>query len=647
MIDFHAFSVGFLKKLGYSSSRRLPAENLTMDDLNDSFGFAREFDPKKLLVADWRSFFLLFQLTNTDFFPEPTSRLTEHADSWNSYLFFALELSGGRGGYSKSQLEAIAVGLNRAFLIPVFLLIKHGNVISLVITSRRASRRDPGSDVIERVFSIIALDLQHPVKRDREILEKISLDYIKRAHHVLSLAQLHEYWATFFDAVPVEKIEVERERNELDLVKIYFADLANYPMPTEEEKLYDALTANPLIAAMPPRERQLWKQSSLPEFYQHLVGQIHSAMAEVNEQLRAAAHLRFSEWVDSIQALKDTQGIVGDALRGVHDHFYQLAADDLYVAMLRLVSCIYLLPREIAALLPDELTANTLMEKIVADSDLMMREFNRVNQISARSRVNLVNSNLRLVISRARKKMIPGEDILDLIQVGSTGLMRAAELFDITKKAQFTTYATIWIDQRISRHLADHSRLIRLPVHTHTDVLKMYRVKNQMLLENGCDPSLLELALALDLLPADLKDELMDTDFNCHLLSRHGEKLLKTSLQKLQHLMLISLPVLSLERRVGRGDMTLGEVIPDDSHQKMIHDLDCALLRCALEEKPQPLGERGIRILKLRYGYLENHEYTLEEIAQDQGVTRERIRQIETQCLFKLKRSCRELATMQ
>lgn len=301
-----------------------------------------------------------------------------------------------------------------------------------------------------------------------------------------------------------------------------------------------------------------------------------------------------------------------DAAADEEAYFDTIVIDDTVGLYLKEIGQVPLLTAEEEVMLAKRMEAGQMAREKLNQDGLNPEEraeLEKIVQDGLAAREHLVRANSRLVISVAKRYVGRGVPFLDLIQEGNIGLLRAANKFNYKLGHKFSTYATWWIRQAVTRAIADQSRTIRVPVHMGDQINKLLRTAHRLTQELEREPAIEELAAALEIPPP-----------------------------KAEEMLRVARRPLSLEMPTDdEEESELGDFIEDEEAQAPEDKVTSAMLREVLQGMLQHLPPREVRILQLRYGLVDGETYTLEEVGKKLGVTRERVRQIEAQALSRLR----------
>lgn len=313
-------------------------------------------------------------------------------------------------------------------------------------------------------------------------------------------------------------------------------------------------------------------------------------------------------------------------------------------SIFRIFLCFYLLPTELSALLLGNFQTDPTMPardfflEHLPGPQALQANFTSIEALTQEAHQTLVQANLRLSVSFAKRYLNRGIAFLDLIQEGNMGLLRAIKKFDPTLGYKFSTYASWWIRQSISRYIAENSRTIRIPVHVYESITKIRRIQRGLIQRLGREPTLEEVALESDFIDSDDAVAIREALQAGVPLEPHLVLALDEASAKIQNYIQIAEEPISLELPVGdEDDSFLGDFIEDQDSAAPMDETTREILREQVRSALDILSERERQVLELRFGLIDNKDHTLEEVSQYFDVTRERIRQIESKALRKLR----------
>ena len=326
------------------------------------------------------------------------------------------------------------------------------------------------------------------------------------------------------------------------------------------------------------------------------------------------------------------------------DELWNVVARNAFAVFLYL----YTLPEETAASLSkyigkrDKLPSESTFMRYLPETQILLEEIDKIHERNEEAYHAIIRANLRLVVSVAKRYIGRGSSFLDLIQEGNIGLLRAVSKFDPTRGYKFSTYATWWIRQSISRSIADQARTIRIPVHIFESLNRLLRIQRDLIQKLGREPTSEDIALEAGYLEPDDIQAILRSLEDSTPVEEDIRQRWNRATAKVNRIMRAMEEPMSLDSPVGNEDSSqLGDFIEDEDAQEPMDAAAREMLRESVKDALAVLSDRERQVLELRFGLIDGKDHTLEEVGQYFNVTRERIRQIESKALRKLRHPTR------
>ncbi len=439
-----------------------------------------------------------------------------------------------------------------------------------------------------------------------------------------------------------------------DPVRMYLREIGKVPLLEPYQEIWLS-TQQEAAIYLRDLEARLHRQKKRPPTAQEtMVALVEALRVAWSAVLRNCTRLRLPSpdlalLADEARAFRRTS--LPETSSYIHDFLVQAgwteSEDGTWTALtsnlFEVLLLLYLLPEPILALIQTEWRRHKFpsaraIKRTMPDEAEIAATWANLEEHAANAKQLLTRANLRLVVNIAKHYLGRGISFLDLIQEGNIGLLRATQKFDHTKGFKFSTYATWWIRQAISRAIADQARTIRIPVHMVDTINRLLRLQRELVQELGREPTMEELALQSDVLEPEDKEAILSVQASGKPLPPSLERRLRRAAAKVERIMRISQEPMSLEMPVGSEDSgVLGDFIEDETAPGPVDQTSNQLLREQLNAILASLNERERAVLEMRFGLKDNQTHTLEEVGQAFGVTRERVRQIESKALRKLR----------
>ena len=475
-----------------------------------------------------------------------------------------------------------------------------------------------------------------------------------------SLAQAREEWGEIVAEDPLEILEDPSIALELseDPVRLYLKEIGQIHLLDADSEFRLAARIEALVRVDTLANHTKPEIGTIGHSHALFVGIIEDLVTSWTRLQEDVARIGHTECPDLALTLAESQLLrrtwqaeVPSYLRTYLDNG-RWGKDAIWEELVRhaytLFLGMYLLPEPVSEALlqkfskSDEMPEMAWFKKQLPTDDVLMSEMEGIKRRADEANQTLIRANLRLVVSIAKRYLGRGISFLDLIQEGNLGLLRAVSKFDSTRGFKFSTYATWWIRQSISRYIAEHARTIRIPVHLFEAITRILRIQRSLVQVLGREPTQEELALESELMSAEDAASIKRARQTNQPIDSELQKRWTWATVKVQRILQSAEEPISLERPVGDEESSqLGDFIEDDDALEPMDAAAREMLREQVQNALAALSERERQVLELRFGLIDGKDHTLEEVSRYFNVTRERIRQIEAKALRKLRHPTR------
>jgi len=458
---------------------------------------------------------------------------------------------------------------------------------------------------------------------------------------------------------PIEIFEHPELLAELgeDPVRLYLKEIGGIDLLDTDREFWlsarlEAIRRVDLLCRVHPLARK--GRAVSQSIYRALIDELITAWKRVEEDTRRLGYAcpDLEKCLDEAQNLQLTWNMSSQSyLRNFLDNGLW-GRDPLWDGVARnaftVFLCLYMMPPSLAEKLKKFIqTKHTLpssitLQRYLPDANELQAELDSIRIRADEAHHAIIRANLRLVVSVAKRYIGRGSSFLDLIQEGNIGLLRAVAKFDPTRGYKFSTYATWWIRQSISRSIADQARTIRIPVHIFESINRLVRIQRRLLQQLGREPAVEELALEAGYLDPQDEQIIKRCRAEGTTIPKDVHERWTRATVKVNRILQAAEEPISLDSPVGSEDNSqLGDFIEDEEAQEPMDAASKEMLRESIKNALAVLSDRERQVLELRFGLMDGKDHTLEEVGQFFNVTRERIRQIESKALRKLRHPTR------